>query len=148
MLMKTKIVLGNLGASLLFSLFWIIIFSLVPDPRGFGTHEQLFLPPCLFHWLTDLPCPACGLTTSFVHLVNGNVIQGIRAHLLGPILLGIFIFLSVYVVWCFLKKENFWLFLNSKKVSFFSVVLVFSLLVNWFLVLFSSQREKLTAYFF
>lgn len=44
---------------------------LAPDPRGFGTHEQLGLQPCwpMQHW--GLPCPGCGVTTAvalFAHL--------------------------------------------------------------------------------
>ena len=43
-----------------------------PDPRGYGTHEQLGLPPCAFRVLTRIPCPACGLTTSFAYVVRGE----------------------------------------------------------------------------
>ena len=41
-----------------------------PSARGFGTHEQLGLPPCIFLQLTGIPCPSCGLTTSFAHAAH------------------------------------------------------------------------------
>ena len=59
---------------------------LTPDPRGYGTHEQFFLYGCLFRKLTTLPCPMCGLTTSFAHLVRGQLAEAFRCHPAGPLL--------------------------------------------------------------
>src|SRR5438132_6029980 len=39
--------------------------------RRLETHMQLGLPPCNFRILTGLPCPSCGMTTSFALLVRG-----------------------------------------------------------------------------
>ena len=46
---------------------------LPPDPRGFGTHTQLGLPPCPYLAATGRPCLTCGLTTAFSNLVRGRV---------------------------------------------------------------------------
>ncbi len=46
---------------------------LQPDPRGFGTHEQLpWQAPCGFLYRTGYPCPTCSMTTAFSHTVRGQ----------------------------------------------------------------------------
>lgn len=56
---------------------------LQPDPRGYGTHEQLGLPPCAFKQLTGTPCPSCGLTTSVTCMVHGRLRQALAANPTG-----------------------------------------------------------------
>jgi len=46
--------------------------ALDPDPRGFGTHQQLGLPACQFRQYVGLSCPHCGMTTGFSHIVRGQ----------------------------------------------------------------------------
>lgn len=50
-----------------------VSYWLSPNPRGIGTHQQLGLPPCTFVTLFRIPCPTCGMTTSWSHLMHGNV---------------------------------------------------------------------------
>lgn len=57
-----------------------------PDRRGFGTHQQLGLPPCSFEAVTHVPCPGCGLTTSFSNMAHLHLVDAFRAHLMGPLL--------------------------------------------------------------
>jgi hypothetical protein len=45
---------------------------------------------CLFRLATGLPCPACGLTRSFVALGNGDLRAALRHHAFGPIVYAIF----------------------------------------------------------
>lgn len=58
---------------------------LTPDPRGFGTHEQLGLSPCAILRLTGRPCPTCGMTTSFAWLTRGDLARSWRANPAGPL---------------------------------------------------------------
>ena len=53
-----------------------IALSLTPDPAGMGTHRQLGLGQCTILSLTGLPCPMCGMTTTFTHLAHLHLIQG------------------------------------------------------------------------
>ena len=75
---------------------------LTPNPSGHGTHVQLGLPPCGFLWLTGLPCPACGLTTSFAWVAHGDLHASLRAHPLGlPLFLIVALAIPVCVVGAF-----------------------------------------------
>ena len=59
---------------------------LTPSPTGFGTHQQLGLPPCTFlHW-TGFPCPSCGLTTCFAFAAHGQFIAALIAQPFGVLL--------------------------------------------------------------
>ncbi len=60
--------------------------GLEPDPRGFGTHQQLGLPPCSFQTLTGFPCPSCGMTTAFAWTTRGRVDRAWRANPAGALL--------------------------------------------------------------
>ena len=57
-----------------------------PDPRGYGTHEQLGLAPCDFMVKHGYPCPSCGLTTSFANMAELNVAAASRANPAGVLL--------------------------------------------------------------
>ncbi|NOZ39287.1 MAG: DUF2752 domain-containing protein [Planctomycetes bacterium] len=72
---------GILGLTLL-----VTARNLEPDPRGFGTHEQLGLTPCTFQELTGHVCPLCGGTTAWALLLRGEVMLASIANL-GAMLL-------------------------------------------------------------
>ncbi len=59
---------------------------LTPSPAGFGTHQQLGLPPCTTVVLWNVPCPTCGMTTSWAWVARGNLIEAGRANLGGLML--------------------------------------------------------------
>jgi hypothetical protein len=62
---------------------------LTPDPRGFGTHEQLGLTPCSFYRWTGRLCPTCGATTAWAHLLNGDWAAAVRANLAATVVAGL-----------------------------------------------------------
>lgn len=63
-----------------------IAMWLTPDPRGFGTHQQLGMPACTFRTVTGLNCPHCGLTTSFSWFVRGRWKQAAQINAAGLVL--------------------------------------------------------------
>lgn len=50
------------------------------------THRQLGLAPCTFKHLTGLPCPSCGMTSSFALLVRGDLWHSAQANFVGTLL--------------------------------------------------------------
>ncbi len=60
--------------------------QLTPAAEGMGTHQQLGLPPCGFLVITGIPCPGCGLTTSFAHMVRGQFTGATYANPFGVML--------------------------------------------------------------
>ncbi|MHB2015882.1 MAG: DUF2752 domain-containing protein [Candidatus Xenobia bacterium] len=50
---------------------------------------------CLFHRMTGLPCPGCGMTRSVVALLHGNVSEALAFNVGGPLVLLVAAFLMV-----------------------------------------------------
>jgi hypothetical protein len=71
-----------------------IAAALRPSPMGYGTHEQLGLPPCTFLTLFGRPCPTCGMTTAWAHLVRGEWFDACRANM-GGTLVGLLAMVAV-----------------------------------------------------
>src|SRR5947209_2717631 len=79
---RGAMVLGAIGlAAVLGVARW-----LQPDPRGYGTHTQLGLFPCMFSQVTGYRCPSCGMTTSFAWFVRGRLDHSWRANPVGSLL--------------------------------------------------------------
>jgi len=108
-----------------------------PDgtPRRLGTHVQLGLPPCNFQVVTGMPCPACGMTTSFAHLMRGDVVNSLRANAAGTLLATAGL---LAIPWCL---ASFWLrrpvFIRSMERTVAALVLAFLglTMLRWLVVL-------------
>jgi len=66
----------------LLSIAWV----LAPSQRGFGTHEALGLPACSWPARFGVPCPSCGMTTSFAFAAKGHLIDSFIAQPMGCLL--------------------------------------------------------------
>jgi hypothetical protein len=71
-----------LVASAVLTIAWI----LVPSEAGLGTHRQLGMPPCNWIVAADMPCPTCGMTTSFSHAAHGDLPASFRTQPMGAVL--------------------------------------------------------------
>jgi hypothetical protein len=75
-----------LGVASLLAMTLGVALYLSPSAEGHGTHRQLGLPACSMYALTNIRCPACGMTTAWSHTVRGEFAQAIRTNLGGMIL--------------------------------------------------------------
>jgi hypothetical protein len=76
-----------------------------PDASGVGTHLQLGLPPCGFLAFTGLPCPSCGLTTAFAHMVRLNLLDAAHVH---PVGVALFMVVVVSLLTCGVAAARGW----------------------------------------
>jgi hypothetical protein len=86
----------TIRARLLLATFGLTLIALIatartlkPDPRGYGTHEQLRLATCGFTRLTGWRCPTCGMTTSWAHAARGDFRSAVAASGGGTALLAL-----------------------------------------------------------
>jgi hypothetical protein len=99
------------------------------------THRQLGLPPCTFRFATGLPCPSCGMTTSFALLIRGDVGNSLRANAAGTALAA---FCLAFIPWAVLTAwRGHLLFIRSVERALTRVVFVFLvlMLLRWGIVL-------------
>ena len=104
---------------------------LEPSPLGHGTHRQLGLPPCTFWALFGRPCPTCGMTTAWAHLVRGQGVNALRANV-GGTLLGMLAFVAVpwllasagRGVWCGASP-------NGTAAAWISTTILVVTLIDW-----------------
>lgn len=61
----------SLGLTVLLGGLLGLARTLQPAPGGYGTHQQLGLPPCTSIALWGTPCPACGMTTAWAWFTRG-----------------------------------------------------------------------------
>jgi hypothetical protein len=99
------------------------------------THLQLGLPPCTFRVVTGVPCPSCGMTTSFALLMHGDLANSLRANAVGTLMA---LFGLLVIPWSLASavcKRP--LFIASLERALLGIVLIFVVLLftRWLLVL-------------
>lgn len=64
----------------------VFAIFVTPDPRGYGTHESLGLPPCFPLEFWNVPCPGCGVTTSVALVAHGCIGRAFVTQPFGALL--------------------------------------------------------------
>jgi hypothetical protein len=124
--------LAALGQAAVFAIAWLLpATDDAGRPRTMGAHEGLGLPPCNFYRLTGVPCPSCGLTTSFCHFVRGDLVNSLKANSVGTLLATCCLAAIPWSVWCAARAR--WIGIRDlERATLIGVVTLFAfLLVNW-----------------
>lgn len=124
----------------------VVIGCLVAEPFEKGRFSI-----CFFHTLTNLPCPGCGLTRSFVWLLHGDVVKSVMFNPFGIVIFAGWTWKTAVDVWNLTTGRNFHLLEESGRrrishifvVSFLTLGLLrmlwrideFSLLSEWRMLL-------------
>jgi hypothetical protein len=114
---------------------WLHPYNDDGTPLRMATHRKMGLPPCTFYYTTGVPCPACGMTTSFSLLMHGDPLNSLRANAVGTLLA---LFCLTLIPWCLasaaLKRT---LFITSIERALTFVMLSFFtlMLLRWVIVL-------------
>lgn len=125
------------------ALVWLGVFVVAwrLDPYQDGkvwleeTHRQLGLPPCTFKFYTGLPCPSCGMTSSFALLVRGDLWHALQANAVGA---GIALFGLVMLPWCMMSAWRArWLWFRRIEPIFIRLTILFvvAMFGRWGIVL-------------
>ncbi|RLT10791.1 MAG: DUF2752 domain-containing protein [Planctomycetota bacterium] len=129
-----RLLLVLLGAGI------VVVFGIAgwcqPDPRGYGTHEQLGMPPCTFRELTGVNCPHCGLTTSFSWFVRGKIGNSMQANPAGLILASASVVIFIWSVVVSLRGAFIILHEPGRCMLISFVIWVLFSVIVWFFRLF------------
>jgi hypothetical protein len=114
---------------------WIRPYGTDGRPLQMETHTQLGLPPCTFYRLTGLPCPSCGMTTSFALLVHGDLWNSLCANAVGTMLAA---FCLALIPWCIASAIGgrlLWVTALDRTLTWLVLAFVVLMLVRWAIVL-------------
>jgi hypothetical protein len=103
-----------------------------PSSRGVGTHEQLGLPPCLFLHLTGIPCPNCGLTTSFAYAARFEFFSSLITQPFGLIAFFLTIFAIPLSIFLSRRRISWSELMHARIVKRLTYVAIAFYVLSWF----------------
>jgi hypothetical protein len=126
---QLRLVLGMIGLGLI--CLFAVAAILKPSPYQMGTHQQLGLPPCSFVVLLGIPCPTCGMTTSWADLMHGDLIKAFQANSGGVMLALLAVVSAPWLMISAVRGRWFGWRPNGNVVGYISIVILTVSLVQW-----------------
>ena len=113
-------------------LLWLALgLSLESDPRGFGTHEQLGLPPCQVREWLGVSCPTCGVTTAALLLLHGQPTESWHTQPFGFLLVLGSLVLCLQILRVHQRGDDAFAMLMERGGRRWGGVFLFSLFLGW-----------------
>lgn len=115
---------------------WLKPYDGEGQPLRMESHKQLGLPPCTFYAVTGgVPCPSCGMTTSFALLMHGDLGNSLRANAVGTILAVFCLLLIPWCLVCGIKGRSYFVLFLEQALTKVVVVFIALMLLRWAIVL-------------
>jgi len=72
----------------------------------FADYQKIGYGVCLFKYVTGIPCPSCGSTTSVIAILHGKFLTALSLNPLGFVILVIMVVLPVWIVFDLITKKD------------------------------------------
>lgn len=109
----------------------VVLSRVVPDPRGYGTHERLGMTECSWPATVGMPCPTCGATTAACLVVHLAPLRALAVHPFGAVLAASGIVLAAVAGWCVLARRSLALLLSRLPYGTIMICAVVLFFASW-----------------
>src|SRR5438128_12532473 len=113
---------------------WLKPYDAAGQALKMETHRQMGLPPCTFKAMTGLPCPSCGMTTSFALLVRGDVWNSLKANAVGTMLATIGLVCIPWGLACVGRKRLLFITAPERRLLIVVIGFVGLRMLRWLIV--------------
>jgi Protein of unknown function (DUF2752) len=121
---------------------WLDPYEEDGTPRRDSTHMQVGLPPCTFLEITrkrfggeGIPCPSCGMTTSFALLMRGDLVNSLRANYAGTALALLCLVAVPWLLACAYRERILFVRSMEKTVVIVTLGFLILMMLRWAIVL-------------
>jgi hypothetical protein len=135
----------GLGLTFIFGIAWYLKpYDGQGQAYSMATHQQLGLPECTFKRFSGLPCPSCGMSTSFALLVRGDLVNSLKANAVGTLLAALCMAIVPWSLACAVCNRPILVYSMEKALMRIIIVFLALMLVRWVLVLGLIGWERMT----
>ena len=85
---------------------------------------------CIFHEITGLECPGCGITRCILSMLKGNFIEAFHYNMLIFVSLPFVVFYTIYVSYNYIRGNKYYKISNKLEYFLLVVVILFGIIRN------------------